>query len=92
MCSEGWDPLCKFLGVPVPDEPFPHKNKGGNIVESATEEFPIFRKVQREILLSSVMYGSVALVAGVCVYKYGLTRILHRVEDCVEQISRKIGF
>lgn len=24
--SEGWVPLCGFLGVPVPDTPFPHAN------------------------------------------------------------------
>jgi hypothetical protein len=24
--AEGWDPLCRFLGVPVPDEPFPRTN------------------------------------------------------------------
>jgi hypothetical protein len=24
--GEGWGPLCKFLGVPVPDEPFPRTN------------------------------------------------------------------
>ena len=24
--SQGWEPLCDFLGVPVPDEPFPHSN------------------------------------------------------------------
>lgn len=24
--NEGWAPLCAFLGVPVPDEPFPHTN------------------------------------------------------------------
>ncbi|ORY06456.1 hypothetical protein K493DRAFT_203324 [Basidiobolus meristosporus CBS 931.73] len=24
--KEGWEPLCKFLGKPVPDEPFPHVN------------------------------------------------------------------
>ncbi|HEY3506787.1 MAG TPA: sulfotransferase [Actinocatenispora sp.] len=24
--SEGWGPLCAFLGVDVPDEPFPHLN------------------------------------------------------------------
>lgn len=24
--SEGWEPLCAFLGVPVPDEPFPRTN------------------------------------------------------------------
>ena len=24
--KDGWEPLCKFLGVPVPNEPFPHVN------------------------------------------------------------------
>jgi hypothetical protein len=24
--NEGWDPLCAFLGVPIPREPFPHLN------------------------------------------------------------------
>jgi hypothetical protein len=24
--SEGWEPLCEFLGVPVPDKPFPRVN------------------------------------------------------------------
>jgi hypothetical protein len=24
--KEGWEPLCSFLGVEVPDEPFPHLN------------------------------------------------------------------
>ncbi|MFI0483831.1 sulfotransferase family protein [Actinomadura sp. 9N215] len=24
--AEGWEPLCAFLGVPVPDEPFPRSN------------------------------------------------------------------
>ena len=24
---EGWDPLCEFLGLEVPDEPFPHLNE-----------------------------------------------------------------
>lgn len=25
--QQGWEPLCAFLGVPVPDAPFPYKNK-----------------------------------------------------------------
>jgi len=25
--SEGWEPLCKFLGKPIPKEPFPHLNE-----------------------------------------------------------------
>jgi hypothetical protein len=24
--GQGWEPLCAFLGVPVPDAPFPHVN------------------------------------------------------------------
>jgi hypothetical protein len=24
--GDGWEPLCGFLGVPVPDEPFPRLN------------------------------------------------------------------
>ena len=24
--SQGWEPLCRFLGVPVPDEPYPRVN------------------------------------------------------------------
>jgi hypothetical protein len=24
--ADGWEPLCGFLGVPVPDAPFPHDN------------------------------------------------------------------
>ena len=43
--GSGWAPLCGFLGVPVPDEPFPRENdrqtfaaqiqKGGGIPDSA---------------------------------------------------------
>jgi hypothetical protein len=29
--QEGWEPLCRFLGVDVPDEPFPRVNVGGNL-------------------------------------------------------------
>ena len=24
--GSGWEPLCAFLGVPVPDQPYPHTN------------------------------------------------------------------
>ena len=28
--TDGWGPLCKFLGVPVPDEAYPHSNKSAD--------------------------------------------------------------
>jgi hypothetical protein len=31
--GEGWEPLCEFLDVPVPDEPLPHANDRGEFVE-----------------------------------------------------------
>ncbi len=37
--GDGWEPLCEFLGVPVPDTPFPHLNDskefGERIVDGA---------------------------------------------------------
>jgi hypothetical protein len=31
--TEGWDPLCDFLAVPVPDQPFPHINTRAEFLE-----------------------------------------------------------
>ena len=28
--AEGWDPLCRFLGVARPDAPFPHRNRSAD--------------------------------------------------------------
>lgn len=27
-CGDGWEKLCGFLGLPVPDEPLPHARRG----------------------------------------------------------------
>lgn len=35
--SEGWEPLCKFLDVPVPNEPFPRANDAQAADEYATK-------------------------------------------------------
>jgi sulfotransferase family protein len=29
--ADGWDPLCRALGVPVPGEPFPHRNTSAEL-------------------------------------------------------------
>lgn len=31
--AEGWEPLCKFLAVPVPDEPFPYVNTRADFLQ-----------------------------------------------------------
>ncbi len=32
--AQGWGPLCAFLGVPVPEAPFPHRNRSEDFWES----------------------------------------------------------
>jgi hypothetical protein len=32
--QEGWEPLCRFLGADVPDEPFPRVNVGGDLAHN----------------------------------------------------------
>ena len=39
--SDGWEPLCQFLGKDVPDCPFPHKNKCAALVAEILADNPI---------------------------------------------------
>lgn len=36
--KEGWGPLCSFLGVPEPDEPFPRVNSRDELNQASNEE------------------------------------------------------
>ena len=36
---EGWEPLCNFLNVPVPEEPFPRLNRRESMQEFARQIF-----------------------------------------------------
>lgn len=38
--GDGWEKLCKFLGYPVPDRPFPHVNKGTRRAKAAAGNKP----------------------------------------------------
>ena len=44
---EGWEPLCEFLDVPVPDEPFPHLNSGSGFVRDAVGRMLTGRDLSR---------------------------------------------
>ena len=48
-CKQGWEPLCAFLGKPVPETPFPHVNDTAD-----------FRKMIRRIRLA---FGAIHLAA-----------------------------
>jgi len=61
--KSGWAPLCKFLGLKVPDMEFPNKNKGGQIVDDILLKHPRALKQRREVITNFLV--SVILV--VCV-------------------------
>lgn len=42
--ADGWEPLCKILGVPVPDQLFPHNDSKG--------EAP---RIYRKLILAGVV-------------------------------------
>ncbi len=48
--TEGWEPLCEFLELPVPDEPFPHANDTetfrGRVVNAALDALLAWREEQ----------------------------------------------
>lgn len=52
--KQGWEPLCEFLGVPVPDEPFPHVNDTQSFME-------MFRDAER--IGNAVIAAGVAVIA-----------------------------
>jgi hypothetical protein len=37
--KQGWGPLCEFLGVPVPNEPFPHLNESRGSMQARLFQF-----------------------------------------------------
>jgi hypothetical protein len=53
--QQGWEPLCKFLGVPVPDEPFPHENVGTKQVE----------KLMGQIVLKDIFKFALPYLSGI---------------------------
>jgi hypothetical protein len=61
--SQGWEPLCAFLGVPVPDGPFPRVNDAESM-----------RRRQKERLNKSIARTTAALagllVAGALVWRW----------------------
>lgn len=50
--KDGWGPLCEFLEVPVPDQPFPHMNDSETyvqrVIDAALLALNDWRKTQQE--------------------------------------------
>jgi hypothetical protein len=50
--GEGWEPLCEFLQLPVPEDPFPHANDRetflGRVIDGALATLTEWREHERE--------------------------------------------
>ncbi|KAJ5348233.1 uncharacterized protein N7506_001486 [Penicillium brevicompactum] len=58
--EDGWEPICEFLGRPVPDEPFPRTNNPGNYAKRADEIIQKrMRRCVRNLALVTVTLGGI---------------------------------
>lgn len=63
--KEGWEPLCKFLGKPIPDQPFPNLND---------------TKEMKKIVAIMNSLGWIICAAGVAATAFGARVILARAQ------------
>lgn len=66
--KEGWEPLCKFLGKPVPNEPFPHVNDTDAFKKQMDMRWRQCAK-KNLMLLGGVVGGVLTLTGGVLLAK-----------------------
>ena len=50
--KEGWKPLCEFLGIDVPDVPFPHLNRKSDLIATRFYSSPAFGRVYNEVVFT----------------------------------------
>jgi hypothetical protein len=55
--KEGWEPLCKFLSVPVPDEPLPRANDTEAVAQIAEDVSRRLAQIWGTALGSMVVIG-----------------------------------
>lgn len=66
--TDGWEPLCKFLGKPVPNQPLPHENRLGGVIQELAESVD-YQKMVRKQTISIVVRLSILIVVGIGWYR-----------------------
>nr|XP_039261223.1 uncharacterized protein LOC120337497 [Styela clava] len=61
-----WEPLCEFLGVDVPDVPYPHKNKAAAFM--TTEKRPLTPPVKRMFYEMLIMFSIFVAICACLIY------------------------
>ncbi|XP_039273467.2 uncharacterized protein LOC120347515 [Styela clava] len=64
QCSQGWEPLCKFLGVSIPQTAFPHENKRGKGIPQLIANDPMMEPMRREMMVSLTLLSTASILGG----------------------------
>ncbi|KAF5695076.1 ARCA-like protein [Fusarium denticulatum] len=64
--EDGWEPLCKFLDKPVPDEPFPHVNKASGWEKHEAE---VTKRYLMSALSGVAVLSAVGIATGAIAHK-----------------------
>ncbi|KAJ0120149.1 hypothetical protein J7T55_001004 [Diaporthe amygdali] len=70
---QGWEPLCEFLGKPVPDVPFPHSND----TQAYHDQLEVVTRRATSLMLrraAPVLVG-VAFAVGAVLFKYRVNKL-----------------
>ncbi len=70
--KQGWEPLCDFLGLPVPDGPFPRVNDTAEM----RSRIDSLKRMAYGIIFAAPVVGAVAVYAG-----WALARNMWSVAD-----------
>ena len=63
--KEGWQPLCAFLGVPVPaGEPFPHLNDAADFGRRQRDQYRHIARMLLPVLGAAIAGGAAGLILG----------------------------
>ena len=64
--DQGWEPLCKFLGKPVPNQPFPHVNDSASNKQGFKE---LGTMAMKRILMKGTLVATLVGVAAFATFK-----------------------
>ncbi|XP_020904004.1 uncharacterized protein LOC110242367 [Exaiptasia diaphana] len=68
--KQGWEPLCEFLGVPVPDVPFPRLNVKDQLIPNLLNSSEVAKRMLNELLALFVIL--VVLIAAIVAFLINL--------------------
>lgn len=81
--QDGWEPLCKFVGKPTPETPFPNENAVGGFAEKRLQlHQERFRRANRRLMICRWLIAMGGVLGGVWWW---------RDSDLVRSLLRRLG-